>query len=293
MAKQARQAKTSLIERYSSQLGSAITRHRAETAMLAAKVDAELANRAKSEFLANMSHELRTPLNAIIGFSDLLRLGTAGGELTPKQAEYSGHINSAGNHLLAIINDILDFAKIEQGHIDLDLKAVEPAEIVQSCSMFLVQRTRSSGQILNVICPPVIARVITDERRLRQVLINLLSNATKFTPRGGQIDLTAEATLEGGVKFVVRDTGAGMTPAELAKAMTPFGQVQNAYSRASEGCGLGLAIVDALCKRLGATFKIESEPGIGTAASIAYPRTKCLKPGANRKLLDREFELEA
>ena len=285
-----KQAKQNLIERYSSQLGSAVTRHRAEMAMLAAKVDAELANRAKSEFLANMSHELRTPLNAIIGFSDLLKMGAGGGDLTAKQQEYTGHINTAGNHLLAIINDILDFAKIEQGHVELDLKAIEPKLILDSCAMFVQQRALASEQVLEVRCPDRIARVITDERRLKQVLINLLSNANKFTPRGGRIELTADPTPEGGVTFAVRDTGVGMTPSELAKSLTPFGQVENAYSRASEGCGLGLAIVDTLCKRLGATFRIESDRGIGTFASATFPRTKCLKQDAARKVTERVLE---
>lgn len=285
-----KQSKPNLIERYSSQLGSAVTRHRAEMAMLAAKVDAELANRAKSEFLANMSHELRTPLNAIIGFSDILRMGAGGAELTPKQLEYAGHINDAGQHLLSIINDILDFAKIEQGHVDLDLKALEPQYVLNACAVFIQQRIQGCEQVLDVQCPDRIARVITDERRLKQILLNLISNANKFTPRGGRIVLAAEITHEGGVQFVVRDTGVGMTPPELAKALTPFGQVENAYSRASEGCGLGLAIVDTLCKRLGAVFKIESERDRGTTAFATFPRTKCLKPDAFRKVTERVLE---
>lgn len=285
-----KQSQQSLIERYSSQLGSAVTRHRAEMAMLAAKVDAELANRAKSEFLANMSHELRTPLNAIIGFSDILRMGAGGGELTPKQLEYAGHINDAGQHLLSIINDILDFAKIEQGHVELDLKALDPRTVLETCAVFVRQRMSGSEQTLCVECPDRIARVITDERRLKQILLNLLSNAAKFTPRGGQISFIAEPTFEGGVQFVVRDSGVGMTPAELAKALTPFGQVENAYSRANEGCGLGLAIVDTLCKRLGAVFKIESERDRGTTGYIVFPRTKCLKPGAARKVTERVLD---
>jgi signal transduction histidine kinase len=286
-----RQSKQSLIERYSAQLGSAVTRHRAETAMLAAKVDAELANRAKSEFLANMSHELRTPLNAIIGFSDILKMGAGGGELTPKQLEYTGHINDAGQHLLSIINDILDFAKIEQGHVELDLKALEPKQVLETCAVFIHQRVVGSEQNLEIQCPDRIARVITDERRLKQVLLNLLSNANKFTPRTGRIVLAAEVTPEGGVQFVVRDSGVGMTPPELAKALTPFGQVENAYSRANEGCGLGLAIVDTLCKRLGAVFKIESERDVGTTAFAIFPRTKCLKPDAAQKVTDRVSDI--
>lgn len=288
----AKQNTLSLIERYSSQLGSAVTRHRAEMAMLAAKVDAELANRAKSEFLANMSHELRTPLNAIIGFSDLLKMGAGGGDLTPKQLEYCGHINTAGNHLLAIISDILDFAKIEQGHVDLDLAALDPKAILAGCAMFVHQRALSSELVIDVHCAERIPRVITDERRLKQILLNLLSNAIKFTPRKGRIALIAELTPDGGVRFLVRDSGVGMTPAELAKAMTPFGQVENAYSRANEGCGLGLAIVDTLSKRLGATFRIESTPGQGTSASAAFPRTKCLKPDATKKVTERVLEPE-
>jgi two-component system, cell cycle sensor histidine kinase PleC len=288
----AKPEKLSLIERYSSQLGSAVTRHRAEMAMLAAKVDAELANRAKSEFLANMSHELRTPLNAIIGFSDLLTMGAGGGELTGKQNEYAGHINAAGNHLLAIINDILDFAKIEQGHVELELAAVEPAQILNACAVFLQQRTIAVEQVLEIHCGPVMPRVVTDERRLKQVLLNLLSNANKFTPHGGRIVLSATTTSEGGLRFCVQDSGVGMTPMELIKALTPFGQVENAYSRANEGCGLGLAIVDTLCKRLGAVFHIESESGKGTVASATFPRTKCLKPGATRKVTDRILDQE-
>jgi two-component system, cell cycle sensor histidine kinase PleC len=288
----ARKQTSTLIERYSSQLGSAISRHRAEMAMLAAKVDAELANRAKSEFLANMSHELRTPLNAILGFSDLLKMGAGGVDLSAKQLEYAGHIHTAGQHLLSIINDILDFAKIEQGQVDLDLSAVEPRMILDTCAVFITQRMRAAEQILDLQCPDNIPRVVTDERRLKQVLLNLLSNANKFTPRGGKITFSASVTHEGGVAFIVRDSGVGMTPSELAKALTPFGQVENAYSRASEGCGLGLAIVEALCKRLGAVFHIESEKNAGTTAGIRFPRTKCLKPDAFKKVADREFAPE-
>lgn len=288
MAARGKTSKPSLMDRYNAQLGSAVARHRAEVAMLAAKVDAELANRAKSEFLANMSHELRTPLNAILGFSDLMKMGVGGLELSSKQIEYSGHIHTAGQHLLSIINDILDFAKIEQGHVELDLSAVEPKVMLDVCAMFISHRAKCAEQDLQVTCAQAMPRIITDERRLKQIFLNLLSNANKFTPKGGVVAFSAQTTAEGGVSFAVRDTGVGMSPAELIKAMTPFGQIQNAYSRSGEGCGLGLAIVDMLCKRLGAVFTIESERGKGTLARVTFPRTKCLKPNANQKLSQRE-----
>jgi signal transduction histidine kinase len=277
------------MDRYNSQLGSAVARHRAEVAMLAAKVDAELANRAKSEFLANMSHELRTPLNAIIGFSDLLAMGTGPVALSAKQGEYAGHINAAGMHLLHIINDILDFAKIEQGHIELELSAVRLPELFQACTMFVQQRADGNGLTLFADAGERLPRLVTDERRLKQVLLNLLSNAVKFTPRGGTIALAAAATPDGGVTISVTDTGIGMTPLELAKAMRPFGQVESAYSRANEGCGLGLAIVETLCKRFGARFSISSEKGVGTDCKVTFPRTKCLKHDAAKKLADADF----
>lgn len=249
-------------------------RKRAEEAMARALV-AEQANRVKSEFLANMSHELRTPLNAIIGFAELLD-GQPFGPLGDRRyAAYAGDILSGGRRLLTAVNDILDLAKIEAGHMDLHLDEVDPNEIAVSCLRSLVTEAQQRGVKLSLDLDDV-PLVHADSKRLRQILLNLMSNAVKFTPSGGAVTLSAaiepgasgEATK---VALVVTDTGVGMTPEQIRVAMEPFRQVDGSHGRKHEGTGLGLPLARRLVELLGGALEINSIPGMGTIASVSLP----------------------
>jgi len=245
-----------------------MSRKRAERALRAAAVEQALASRAKSEFLANMSHELRTPLNAIIGFSDLI--GCQASIPQPKVVEYAGLINNAGKHLLDIITDILDVSKIESGTFELD-RTVHPLRDLINAAVSLVEpRMAEKHQTFWLQMPETLPLVSADARRVKQVVINLLSNAHKFTPEGGRITLTALADRDT-IKVSVRDTGIGMTPEDILVALKPFGQTNTSRSRHHEGTGLGLPIAKALVEQHGGDFWIESAEGRGTTVSFTLP----------------------
>jgi two-component system, cell cycle sensor histidine kinase PleC len=265
------QKKSSLLSRYSADLGRLISRQRAETALRAAAIESALANRAKSEFLANMSHELRTPLNAVIGFSDLI--GKKDGRpLTQEQThEYAGHISRAGNHLLNIISDILDISKIESGSFTLDTSIHDMRDIVDSSVALIQPRVEAKKQHLDVKIDDNIPPLNIDGRRIKQVLINLLSNAHKFTPEGGRIVVVATADGHRVVTVAVTDTGIGMAPEQLEHVLKPFVQVQSSYSRNHEGTGLGLPISKALVEQHGGRFFLSSRPDGGTMAAFTLP----------------------
>ena len=249
-------------------------RRQAEEAMSRA-LAAEEANRIKSEFLANMSHELRTPLNAIIGFSEMLD-GKAFGPLgDPRNTEYIGDILSSGRQLLTVVNDILDLAKIEAGHMELHLEDVDPAEIARICRRQLAAQAETGGVDLRVdlVDPPYLR---ADPKRLRQILLNLLSNAVKFTPPGGMVALSVEmepgrAGAPGRIAMVVADTGVGMSPEQVKVALQPFRQVDGSRARHHEGTGLGLPLARRLTELHGGTLEINSMPGRGTIATVWLP----------------------
>ena len=232
-----------------------------------AKVRAEAANRAKSEFLANMSHELRTPLNAIIGFSEIM-IGEMFGRLgDTRYAEYTRDIHASGQHLLELINDVLDMSKIEAGKMTLRLESVELGEVIDDAVRLVRTRASSNGLDLHVHVAERLPRVLADERSVRQVLLNLLSNATKFTPAGGRIEV--RAVLEGEVVRVsVVDTGVGISGADLARLGQPFEQVETQHARTGRGTGLGLALSKALVNMHEGAFRLESAQGVGTTASF-------------------------
>ncbi|PKQ08063.1 MAG: sensor histidine kinase [Alphaproteobacteria bacterium HGW-Alphaproteobacteria-11] len=261
----------SLLADYSTDLGQLMSRSRSEAALRAAKIESDAASRTKSEFLANMSHELRTPLNAIIGFSEFIQHIAASGKPSEKTGEYAEHIAGAGRHLLNIISDILDISKIESGTFTLSTEMYGLRELIDACTVLIEPRVREKNQILEIKADRDLPEVPVDVRRIKQVLINLLSNAHKFTPEGGRIVLVATRAPDGGATVAVADTGIGMSDEQLAYAMTPFGQVQSSYARGHEGTGLGLPIAAALARLHGGEFHVHSEPGKGTTVFFTLP----------------------
>ena len=241
-------------------------------ALRGAAIEQALASRAKSEFLANMSHELRTPLNAIIGFSDLLGDLSAGNPVAKKTCEFAGLVNRAGKHLLGIITDILDISKIESGTFELDLERHSLRDLIAAGAALVEPRMTEKKQTLILKLPAALPTIKVDGRRLKQVLINLLSNAHKFTPEGGRIIVTATPGADGTVSVCVQDTGIGMTEEQIAVALKPFGQVSSSRARSHEGIGLGLPIAKALIEQHGGSLSITSEENAGTAVKFTLPQ---------------------
>jgi signal transduction histidine kinase len=249
-------------------------REAAQAELVAAKEAAQSANQAKSEFLANMSHELRTPLNAIIGFSEIIK-SRKFGPGSERYPDYAGHIFDSGTHLLALINDILNLSKLEAGQFALQEDEVDLAATVQACMKLVEAQARQSKIRLCVSLDNEFAWIRADERRLRQILINLLSNAVKFTPEGGQIRVSS-ALENGGLAICVSDSGIGMAPEDIPKAMTPFGQVDSKVRRKQEGTGLGLPLAKHLVELHGGTFAIDSTINVGTAVTFVLPPERLL-----------------
>jgi len=262
---------TGLLASYAETLGSVVSRQRSEAAMAAAKIEAELANRAKTEFLANMSHELRTPLNAIIGFAQVLRDGIGLDAPGEKERQYAQNIHEAGRHLLGIISEILDIAKIENGSFELDLDEHYLEQIISECINLVGDRLKKKGQILAVDVEQGLGPVFIDKRRIKQVLLNLLSNAHKFTPEAGRIGISVRTNRANGIDLTVRDTGIGMTPQDIMRALQPFGQVQSAYARDHDGTGLGLPLAKGLVELHGGRLDVTSRAGIGTSVRFTLP----------------------
>jgi two-component system cell cycle sensor histidine kinase PleC len=262
----------SLLSRYTADLGRLISRREAEAALRAAAIESAIADRTKSEFLANMSHELRTPLNAIIGFSELISaFGTESEKTRGKSVEYAGLISQAGKHLLNIISDILDISKIESGSFALDIGTHSLKEIIEASVVLVEPRIRERLQKIEVRVAANLPMVSVDERRIKQVIINLLSNANKFTPRYGTLTVIASADRGDSVTVAVQDSGIGMNQEQMAQAMKPFGQVQSAHTRSHEGTGLGLPISKALIEQHGGRFFLSSEPNVGTMVAFTLP----------------------
>lgn len=264
----------SLLSRYSHTLGELMLRRHSEQAMQAAKIESDMANRAKSAFLATMSHELRTPLNAIIGFSDLIRHMKADPQAVEAGKDYAVHIANAGRHLLEVVSDILDISKIESGTFTLNREPCDIADVIESAVAMVQERAAAKMQRLQVRIPKDLPEMAIDARRIRQVLINLLSNAHKFTPERGQILVIAQRIRSGSITIAVADTGCGMDAEQMKIAMTPFGQVQSHFTRTQEGTGLGLPIARGLARQHGGDLQLESEPGAGTTVILTLPPGK-------------------
>jgi PAS domain S-box-containing protein len=236
----------------------------------AAKEDAETANRTKSEFLANMSHELRTPLNAIIGFSAAMKKAIFGPIGTAKYAEYVDDIHHSGVHLLDLINDILDVAAVESGRMDLHLESVDIADVAASAVRLVQPRAKDKGIVVHVALEDGLPALVADARRLKQVLLNLLTNAVKFTPEYGTVDVNARR--DGDTLVVaIADSGIGMSQSDMDTALEKFGRVDSGLVSGTEGTGLGLPLTKTLVESHGGTLHLASAPGRGTTVTVRLP----------------------
>ena len=236
-----------------------------------ARFRAEAANVAKSRFLAQMSHELRTPLNAILGFSEVMKSEIFGAHAVPLYREYSADIHNSGVHLLNLINEILDLSRIEAGRYELNEEAVSLINVVADCHHLLKLRASSRGITIHEVFERAMPKIWGDERAVRQIVLNLLSNSIKFTPQGGEIWLKVGWTASGGQYLSVKDTGSGIAEDEIPIVLASFGQGSNSIKSAEQGAGLGLPIAKSLVDMHGGTFTLKSKLRIGTEVIVTFP----------------------
>jgi signal transduction histidine kinase len=255
--------------RYSYQNFVEGVRLRMQNAELAYK--AEAANRAKSRFLANMSHELRTPLNAIIGFAEVIHNQFKGPVGNPQYVDFARAIHESGRHLVGIINDILDLSKVEAGKVDLDVAPISVSELFSQATAVMSHSINKAQLTLDIVVEPGMPDIQVDARKLGQVLLNLISNAVKFTPAGGRIRLEGKRAADGGVDLIVADTGIGIAADELGEVLKPFVQSRDAERSRVQGTGLGLPLADQLVRLHGGTMNLASTRGGGTTATVHLP----------------------
>ncbi|MHA1598611.1 MAG: sensor histidine kinase [Alphaproteobacteria bacterium] len=245
-------------------------RKEAESQMLQAKEEAEYANHAKAQFLANMSHELRTPLNGIIGFSEMMMMQMLG-PMPEAYNDYATDIHNAGEHLLELITDILDTAKLDMGEVNLVETDIDLHELMRDCLKIFQIKARDADVSISTDIPKGLASLRADKTRIKQVMINLLSNSVKFTSRGGRVIVSACEDGDGAMTVRVKDTGRGIAAADIPKVLEPFKQVEDVMSRSHEGSGLGLPLSKRLIELHGGSFLIDSEPGKGTTVTVRFP----------------------
>jgi two-component system cell cycle sensor histidine kinase PleC len=245
----------------------------AKTESDVARERAEGASRAKSQFLANMSHELRTPLNAILGFSELISSRAFAGDIE-KHYEYAELIHGSGQHLLTLINDVLDLAKIEAGGFELREAEVDLARLIEDAVRLMTPRAQSGGCLLGVDVARNLPLAFADERALKQIVLNLLSNAIKFTPEGGWVSAFARVEPDGGIAFGVADSGIGIAIEDQVRVFKSFGQGRHDVAITDKGTGLGLPIAQGLAQAHGGTIALESEIGTGTRVTVHLPAAR-------------------
>jgi len=259
---------------YSSSHIDITTRKKAELEMREAKNYAEVANRAKTNLMANMSHELRTPLNAIIGFSSTIKEEVFGPIGNEKYLEYLDDIHYSGQHLLDLINDILDVSAIEADAIELHEENVRVSDVVDASIRIIGPRADAGKVTISSSISSDTPQIVADERRVKQIFLNLLSNAVKFTPEGGEVAVNSWVNEDASLSISVVDTGAGMDEAEVEKALSKFGQVDSGLDRKHEGTGLGLPLTVGLMECHGGTLEVKSEKGRGTQIIVTFPKER-------------------
>lgn len=242
-----------------------------------ARDQAEAADQSKSDFLAMMSHELRTPLNAVIGFSEIMKTEALGPIGSVRYREFADDIHASGRHLLDLINDILDLSKIESGKSRLSEQEIEIAEVVDSVVTLVRESARENAVEIELDCAADLPDMLADKRKLKQIFANLLSNSIKFTPAGGKVSVRTWRDADNGHVFQVADTGIGIAPEDIPKALAPFQQIDSKLSREHEGTGLGLPLTKALVELHGGTLDIESEVGIGTTITLRFPASRLIE----------------
>lgn len=253
-------------------------RRAVEAQLLKTKDAAEIASRAKSDFLASMSHELRTPLNAVIGFADIIAEEMFGPVGTERYREDARNIGMAGRHLLDLISDILDVSKVGTGQMLLDEEEMNLIETIDTCVRMIRVRGENAGLRISVDIAPALPLLRGDKLRVKQILLNLLSNAVKFTPAGGEVSLTAAVDNSDAIIISVTDSGIGMAPEDIPRALAPFVQLDTGTARRYDGPGIGLALVKSLIELHDGFFVIESEVGVGTVATVRFPPTRVVRP---------------
>ena len=243
-----------------------------------ARDQAEAANHTKSEFLANMSHELRTPLNAIIGFSEMMKCEAFGPLGSDRYDGYVDDIHRSGEHLLDLINDILDLSKVESGESEIQDVEMEIHKIIQSVHTFVKGRANKGGVAIKLDCPDAAPLLRADKRKVKQILVNLMSNAVKFTEPGGTVTLKVRCNPGDDYIFQFVDTGIGIAPDDIPKALSQFGQVKGGLDRGHEGTGLGLPLTKALVELHGGSLDLQSEVGVGTTVTVRFPNERLVQP---------------
>jgi two-component system cell cycle sensor histidine kinase PleC len=242
-----------------------------------ARMRAEEANLAKSRFLATMSHELRTPLNAILGFSEIMRGEILGPHANPTYKEYAKDIHESGQHLLTLINEILDISRIEAGRYELNETPIKLIDIVEDCHRLMRVRAENKGLKIVEAFDDNMPRLWADERAVRQICLNLLSNAIKFTPTGGTVTLKITRTKHGGQMLSVKDTGPGIPEDEIPRVLRSFGQGSLAHQTAEGGTGLGLPITKGLTDLHDGNFELKSKLRYGTEVIVSFPRSRAME----------------